>query len=597
MANEEHRGADDWRLGIDPHDRVERAEHAPAQTPAPDAQYGGVRSARRLGHPLFTVTAEHLGWILVAAYTTLTRFAALATRPMFPGEAARALGEYALAAGVPYPAAAERALGWIGFAQIGIFHAIGASDMSARVVAALGAILMLGAAFALRGAIGRAGALALAAMFAISPTLLYISSFGTTASAAIAMLMAAVAIAMTLVRRPTAARAAGLAIVLALAISAGPVGATGVVTAIVALAIVGVVNAIAGGNTVLRIRVWWTRRGWLLVAGAIAFVAVWIVIVEILNAEALRIPFSVLFAPLVNAVSVSALSPPRSYLAIMGFYEFAIAIAALAGVIAIVARRIKSYFAGWSLVWMIVSALVWMIARPYRAEFAPGFIVPMALLGAWGFQWLHELEGWDVIRYSAAAIAILAMYAQFVTSAVIAAPNASQAGWERRASLLWNGPATTIQTPAECARAIKLAGPGGTSALPGDAPAIAWYLRALAPAADPANASVVATRLVAGASADTQAGRQFGFEESWTPDFTKLTAPEAARFMLTAHAWSAVEINDLAIDVRQPPSAAATPAPVSAPASASATPTPTATASATPVATPSPTAKATSAAL
>jgi hypothetical protein len=592
MPNDEHRGPDDWRLGIDPHDPHDRAEPAPtpARRPAPEAQYSGVRSARRLERALFVVTAEHLGWVLVAAYTILTRVAALATRAMFPGEAARALGEYALASGIPYPPAAERALGWIGFAQIGIFHALGASDMSARVVAALGALLLLCAAFALRGAIGRAGALALAAMFAISPTLLYFSSFGTTASAAIALVMVAVAIVMALIRRPTATRAAGVAIALALAISAGAVGAIDVLSAIIALGIVGVINAIAGGNTVLRIRVWWTRRGWLLVAGAIAFVAVWVVIVELLSADALHVPSAALIAPLANAVSASALSAPRLYLAIGGFYEFAIVLAALAGVIAILARRIKSYFAGWSLVWMIVNLALWTIARPYRAEFAVGFLVPIALVGAWGIQWLHELEGWEIVRYPAAAIAILAIYAQFVTSAVIAAPNASEAQWERRASLLWSGPATTIQTHAECERAIKLAGAGATIALPGDAPAIAWYLRSLAPAADPASATVVATRTSSVASVDTETSFQFGFEESWKPDFSKLTPADAARFMLTARAWSAVSINDLAINVRQPPSAAPTPAPVvAASPTPTTTPTPTATVSATPSASPSPT--------
>jgi predicted membrane-bound mannosyltransferase len=591
MPSDEHRGSDDWRLGIDPHDPHDRVEPAPLQPLAPQAQHGGVRSARRLERPLFVVTAEHLGWILVAAYTILTRVAALSTRPMFPGEAARALGEYALAAGGQYPATAARALGWIGFAQIGIFHALGASDMSARVVAALSALLLLGAAFVLRGAIGRAGALALAAMYAISPALLYFSSFGTTASAAIALVMLAVAVAMALIRRPTATRAAALAIALALAISGGTVGAIDVITAILALAIVGVINAIAGGNAVLRIRVWWTRRGWLLVAGAIVFAAVWIVILEMLSTDALHVPFASLFAPLADAVGTSALSAPRLYLAIAGFYEFAIVLAALAGVIAILARQVKSYFAGWCLVWMIVSIAAWTIGRPYRAEFALGFLVPMALLGAWGIQWLHELEGWDIVRYPVAAIAILAIYAQFVTSAVIAAPNASEAQWERRASLLWDGPATTIQTRAECARAIKSAGPGATTALPGDAPAIAWYLRALAPSADPANATVVATRISLGASADSQ----FGFEESWKPDFSQLTVSNAARFILTAHAWSAVEIEDLAIEVRQPPSAAAPPAPAATP-SATATVTPTATTSATPGASPSPTASPTASA-
>ncbi|MHB8380753.1 MAG: hypothetical protein ACYDC3_00225, partial [Candidatus Binataceae bacterium] len=423
------------------------------------------------------------------------------------------------------------------------------------------------------------------------------SSFGTTASAAIAFVMVAVALVAAMATRPTAGHAAGVGVALVLAIGAGPVGAIDLLTAVLALGIIGVVNAIAGGNTVLRIRVWWTRRGWLLVAGAITFVAVWIFLFVILSGTALHVPLAAMFAPLGNAAGLSAasraLSVPRFYLAIIGFYEFAIAIAALAGVVAILARRIRSYFAGWCLAWMLVSLAVWTIAQPYRAEFAIGFIVPMALAGAWGIEWLHQLRGWEIVRYPAAAIALLAMYAQFVTSAVIAAPNAAEARWERRASLLWSGAATTAQTPVECARARKLAGPGATAAVPDNAPAIAWYLRTIASAADPANATVTASRLVSGVSANPPASVQFGFEESWTPDFSKLTAAEAARFMLTAHAWSAVEIHDLAIDVRQSPRAAATLVPLAAPsATASATPSasPTPTASLAPNAPPTPTA-------
>lgn len=584
MPHDDKRGPDDWRLGIDP---AERAELPPAPV-AQGAEVHNAHSVRRLERALFVVTAEHLGWILVAAYTILSRFSALGERPMFPGEAARALGEYAFASGGQYPAAAAAGLGWIGIAQIGIFHAFGVSDFSARAVAALAAILLLGAAFALRYAIGRAGALGLAAMIALSPTMMYFSRTGTAANAAIAFVMVAVVLAMALARRPSALRAAGVALALVLAIGAGPVGAIGVLTAAIALVIVGIINAIAGGNTVLRVRVWWTRRGWLLVAGAIVFIAVWIFLIEILSAAPLRVPLWASFAPLLNAGATPALSVPRFYLAIIGFYEFAIALAALAGVIAIVARGVRSYFAGWCLVWTIVSLAVWTIARPYRAEFAIGFVVPMALLGACGLQWLHQRQAWEIVRYPVAAFAILTLYVQFLTNAVAAAPNASEANWQRRASLLWSEPATTIQIRDACSRAIKTAGPGATAALPGDAPAIAWYLRALSPAADPARASIVATRIASSATAGSQSSYQFGFEERWSPDFSKLTPAAAAKFFLAARAWSEIQVDDLAIEVRQPPSAAATPAPVVAPS-----PTPTATPTAVPSPTASPTASST----
>jgi predicted membrane-bound mannosyltransferase len=605
MPHDEKPGPDDWRLGIDPADR---AETALAPPPAPAAQSAGPRSAQRLERALFVVTAEHLGWLLIAAFTIVTRFAALGARPMFPGEAARALGESALAIGGSYPAAAASGLGWIGLAQVGIFHLLGVSDFSARIIAALGAILLIGAAFALRDALGRAGALGLAGLCAISPTLMYFSRSGTTASAAIGLVMAAVALAIALARRPSVARAAGLAIALVLAIGAGPVGAIGVLTAAAALAIVGVINALARGNTVLRIRVWWTRRGWLLVAGALAFLAVWIFLVEILSAAPLGLPLAASLAPLFNAGARSALSVPRFYLAIIGFYEFAILLAALVGAAAIVAWRVKSYFAGWSLVWMILSLAAWTIARPYRPEFALGFVVPMAIVGAVGFDWLHQLQAWEIIRYPAAALALVTIYVMLLTNVIVAAPNASEAKWERHASLLWSTPATSKETRAECAGAIKSAGHGATAALPDGAPALAWYLRALAPAADPADATVIAKRIASAASGETQASHQFGFEERWKPDFGKLNAAAAMRFFLTAHAWSEVEIEDLAIEVRAPtpsvapsptvvvtpttspaPTVAPTAAPTAAPALAPLpTPSPTASSSATPAPTPSP---------
>ncbi|HUY26775.1 MAG TPA: hypothetical protein VMV27_05100 [Candidatus Binataceae bacterium] len=602
-------GHDQWRLGIDPAERPAPSAAPSAgpssASPQPAAAARAARhSERRLERVLIVVTLEHLGWLIVVGYTIATRLAALGVRPMFPYEAARALGEFALARGLTYPVAAANGLGWIGLAQIGVFRLMGGSDFSARLSAAVGAMVVIGAVFALRREIGRAGALGMAALLALSPTMTYFSRAGTTSSIAIALVMTAVAMAGALARRPTAPRTAGFALALVLALGAGAIGALDILTGAGALAIVAVVNAAAGGNPVLRIRVWWTRRGWLVVLGTIAVAAIWIFLTELLSAAPLSLPLAASLAPLGAALGRAEVAVPRLYLAILGFYEFAIVLAAIVGAAAIVARRVKSHFAGWCLAWAIVSLAVWTIARPQAAEFAPGFLVPLALLGAFGLDWMHQLGAWDAIRYAAAALAALTLYAQLVTNVVVAAPDAAEASWERRGSLLWSDPATTLQTRAECARALAMpAARGATAALPDDAPALAWYLRELEPANTSAGAGVVATRITSGTSLAERSRYQFGFEERWIPDFGKLTAANAARFFLTARVWSEVEINDMALEVAAPasaPSAAAavSPSPTATPAANSSSPATAApTAQPTAAPTPAPAAAPTSATL
>jgi predicted membrane-bound mannosyltransferase len=567
MPHNENPGPDDWRLGIDP---AERLEPAAAQITAQTTPHPDARSARRLDRPLIVITAEHLGWLIVVAYTLVSRFAALGWRPMFPREAARALGEYALATGRAYPPAAAHRLGWIGFAQIGIFHAFGVSDSSAQMAAAIGALLLAAAVFALRGAIGRAGALGLAAMLALSPTLTYFSRSGTTASAAIALVMVAVAYAAALSRRPTAARAVGLGIALVLAISAGPVGGIDALTGAVALVVTGLAAVLAGGNSVLRVRIWWTRYGWLLVAGGVAFLAGWIFLIEILSEAPFGFALAASMALLSRIGAPVRLDPVRFYAAIVSFYEFAIALAALTGIAAILTRQIKSFFAGWALVWMIASVGSWTLVPAYRPDFAVGIIVPLALVGACGIQWMHQLDAWDAIRYPAAALAVLTLYAMLLTNVVVAAPIASEAPWDRSASLLWSVPATTIETREQCNRAIKAAGRGATAALPADAQAIAWYLRSLAPSDDPKTATVIATRQAPNPTPtpDVSSNLQFGFEETWTPDFAKLALPTALRFFFTARAWSEVRVEEMLIALRKPTSAVASATPGAAPSPA-----------------------------
>jgi hypothetical protein len=87
--------------------------------------------------------------------------------------------------------------------------------------------------------------------------------------------------------------------------------------------------------------------------------------------------------------------------------------------------------------------------------------------------------------------------------------------------------------------------------VPDDAPQVQWYLRDYAPTASADGASIVVTvgQTRSGSLAVNPDAPQFGFEESWTPNFHKLTAAAAISYLLTQRAWSEVEIRDLQIVV------------------------------------------------
>ena len=79
-----------------------------------------------------------------------------------------------------------------------------------------------------------------------------------------------------------------------------------------------------------------------------------------------------------------------------------------------------------------------------------------------------------------------------------------------------------------------------------------WYLRDFTQTDSPEDANIVVTigKTESGAVAGNPDASEFGFEESWTPDFSKLTTVNAIRYFLTQRAWSDVEIRELEIAIR-----------------------------------------------
>ena len=95
------------------------------------------------------------------------------------------------------------------------------------------------------------------------------------------------------------------------------------------------------------------------------------------------------------------------------------------------------------------------------------------------------------------------------------APDASQAPWARTALLYWTEPATTLQTPVECAEvADQLPPHGATGFFATDSPVLRWYLRGLTPAATAENAAAIVGSAEPASLSEAQGFSTYEFELS-----------------------------------------------------------------------------------
>src|SRR6266436_10328611 len=85
---------DQWHLGEEAEEPREELKPEPPLSRAPTVSN---LSRDRLTRPVYVVTAELLGWSLVAVYALMTRLIALGARPLDPDEARRALAALAIA--------------------------------------------------------------------------------------------------------------------------------------------------------------------------------------------------------------------------------------------------------------------------------------------------------------------------------------------------------------------------------------------------------------------------------------------------------------------------------------------------------------------
>jgi predicted membrane-bound mannosyltransferase len=543
--------AEEWRLGIEP------GAHEP-----PEAQEGaGARrnySAERLERPLCVVTAEHLGWATVGVLALASRLVMLGARPLDSAEASHALGELALLRGGP-PAGAH--LSWIQLLQAAVFASIGAGDFKARVIFALSGLLLVASSLGMRRHLGRAGAMAFAGLLVFSPSLAYFSRTTDSVVPALAFAVLALAMFLELADEPGRIVATGLGASIGLGLASGGSALMTALFMLAALAIVGLLAALAGTRVRLQVRVWWTRRKGLFLITTLVAALVW------LGCESgffTRSPLGAIMAAFRSNLPPNLLHADPAghrgfmagldfYLPILSLYEFFVALLALVGALSVLTLRIRSRLATAVLVWcaLAIAFYLWTPAR--SPALVVQMIVPMALLGAFVIDSLHHTVAWSILRYPLAVLALLTLSVQVANNFIWYAPDASEAPWARTALLFWTEPATTLQTPVECARVIGQLPPHKASAFfASDSPVLRWYLRALTPAATAEGADAIVGSVEPASVSQAQGLTTYEFEldDAWHPTWWSLSPHAAIHYLATARPWTPLVSHRVTIAAR-----------------------------------------------
>ena len=400
------------------------AEHEPRLVPLTTETAVNL-SHERLSRPVYVVTAEHLGWYLVAVYALVTRAIALGARPLDAVQARDALAALAIATHGSAALASGAGLhaSWVAILQGWIFAAAGATDATSRIVVMLCGLLIIASGFAMRPFIGRAGALAFAALIAISPSVTYFSRGGSTAIASIAFMMIAIAIAQSMRRRPGVIRAAGLGVAIALWLSADPIGYVTAAAMIVSLVFVAAGDAVRLDHRRLRLRVWWDRRRVLVIVCAIVAAGLWSLLRPLFSPGLSRQWLNTICAPRLYRPRLPSAAQFADCSRFWWLTNSLLTIVAIVGAFAIVSRRIADRFAVWSVMWAIVSLVMLATVGANRSDAVLAILLPLTILAAYGLDWMHQSERWYSIRYAIAAGVALTLYVQLTVNFVYPAPD------------------------------------------------------------------------------------------------------------------------------------------------------------------------------
>lgn len=210
--------------------RTSRQREATPASPEPDEQAGG--PAVSLGG----LTLEHGLYLVLLGVALLLRLWALGDRPLQPGEAADALAAFRFSTGqLSEPVVPSSGL--LFALQSLTFLILGSSEFAARVWPALAGSLVVLSPFAFRWQLGRAQALVLSALLAVSPTFVAASRSAEPTMLAWLLLLTMLGALATFFARGGRGWLVAGAVALGLGIAAGPQFITAMVLSGVALGI------------------------------------------------------------------------------------------------------------------------------------------------------------------------------------------------------------------------------------------------------------------------------------------------------------------------------------------------------------------------
>jgi predicted membrane-bound mannosyltransferase len=581
MPADQQSERDEWRLGIEPGERHD-GEALRAPTPHDLARH-------RLERPVVLITVERLYWAIIALYAVASRCLMLGRRPLGPAEARQALAAYqTMHVGVtPGPPAA-----WIQLLDAALLAAGGTSDLSARLLFAFGGIALVLIAFAFRRSIGRTGALAMATLAALSPSITYFARSGVTQELALLAALTVVVLFEAIARHPSVGRAIGLGCAIGLALSADAQNLVVGASFAVGLALMGIWRLANAEQRRLNFRIWWQRYAQLLLMVFIFAVLSW----SVAGSGFFSQPF---FHALGGAMRANWAGPaaPGSALglglAMVTFYEFLIAVAALIGALVVVTNLAGARFplAVFSLIWTIMAGAFFLLTPVFSPAWIVEILVPAIVLGGIGIEALSRTRGWSLIFYPLAALGLATLCVQMATNFAIVAPDPTEAVWARHALLFWSEPTTAAGAREALQRAVA-ADPASikTAWVDSDSSVLRWYLRNLRPAHNAAGADLIAGAGEAPTGWPIGGRSSFDLESWWRPDLRGLSARQAIRFLLLARSWRGLESREVTVLTRVSQHSAPTtiyysPAPQpSATATPTAAPTLTITPSETPIA-------------
>ena len=537
---------EEWRLGVEP------GAH---ETPEVPEEQGAPRdySAERLDRPLCVVTAEHLGWAKIGALAVLSRLVMLGARPLDSVEARHALSELALLQNGA-PAAAH--LSWVHLLEAAIFVALGAGDFCARLMFALSGLLLIAAAFAMRRHLGRAGAMAFAALLMLSPSVAYYSRADSIVPT-LAFAVLALALFLQLTAEPGRLLAAALGAAVGLGLASADAALMTALFMFGGLAVVGLFAALRGSRIRLQVRVWWTRRKGLFLITIFVAALIW------MGCESgffTRSPLAAIVAafrsnlPSVGpAAGQSFAAGLDFYLPILLLYEFLIVLLGVGGALAVLTLRIRSRIATGALIWSALAVAFYLWTPVRSPALVLQMVVPVALLGAVLIDSLHHTAAWSLVRYPLAVLAVLTLCVQAANNFMWYAPDASQAPWARTALLYWTEPTTTFQTPVQCARVTSQAPPRGASMFfAAESPVLRWYLRTFTPVAKPQGATAIVSNADSASLSEAEGLTAYEFEldDAWHPAWRSLSPQTVLHYMVSAHAWAPLDAHRMAIAIR-----------------------------------------------